>query len=170
MVPVIMTILTFCMIVIFYLAVSSEDPSQAVHLRRLHLTYMKFIIIVLFSAFIGLFVDRPIIDSPFFFLRHFSFSTPLFLILLMSTIYVSKLRIRFAIIMMGAFYGFSCWVLTLATHLRESGEWYGLGLLLGVIPSSLVGAGFGLYLSFQVKEETSETNKRKLIGFVYKSE
>jgi hypothetical protein len=88
----------------------------------------------------------------------------------MSTIYVFKLRIRVGITMMGLVYGFYCMVLTLATHLRESGEWYGLTFLLGVIPSSLVGAGFGLYLSFQVKEETSETKNRKLICFIYKSE
>jgi hypothetical protein len=176
---VIMIFLMFCSLVMFYLAVSFKDPSQAVNLHRLQLTHKKFIMLFLFSVLIGLpidlfigfiNVDRPLLDGPFFLLRHFTFSIPIFLILLMGTIYVLRVRIRVGISMLGLVYGFYCMVLTLATHLKESGEWYGLVFLLGVIPSSLIGTGFGLYLSFQVKEETSETMNRKLIGFIHKSE
>lgn len=176
---VIMIFLMFCSFVIFYLVVSFKDPSQAVNLHRLQLTHKKFIMLILFSVFIGLptdlfigfiNVDRPLLDGPFFLLRHFTFSIPIFLILLMGTIYVLKVRIRVGISMLGLVYGFYCMVLTLATHIRESGEWYGLVFLLGVIPSSIIGAGFGLYLSFQIKKETSETKNRQLICCIYKSE
>lgn len=155
---------------VLFVAGYSDSTEQTSPMYRLQLTALKLIGLMSFSALLGFFTDRDslAIDGPCFLFRHFTFSIPLFLILFMSSIYFLKLKNRGGISMLGFFFGFCCMVLTLATHLGERDPWFGLAFVIGVIPAFLVGGGFGLYLSFQVKEENTETKKRRLIWFIYK--
>ena len=74
--------------------------------------------------------------------------------------------------MLGILFGFCCSTLTFATHIHENehNPMFGLVFAIGFGPSLLIGGAFGLYLAFQVKEETRATEKRRIKWFFYKSE
>ncbi len=58
---------------------------------------------------------------------------------------------------------------TIVIYLRhaEHDSFAGLAYVYGLIPSILTGGGLGLYLASQVKEETEETPKRRILWFIY---
>jgi NAD/NADP transhydrogenase beta subunit len=142
---------------ILYVAVDSTE--QGLPLHRLQLTFAKFSTLVFLSLLVGAFQF---------------FGSVVSLLVLITTMYTLKLRSKVGITILGIFYGFCCMAIavTIAIYVYhyEHDVFASLAYVYSLIPAVLSGGGFGLYLASQVKEETEETEKCRILWFIYKSE
>ena len=155
MFAIIIVLLMFSLVML----VAVYPSGQVLSSYRLQLTLTQLITIILISVLLGLFQF---------------FGSVALLVLLLISIYTLKLRSKVGITILGIFFGFCCMVLTvtISIHLQHLEHEYfaGARYFYSLIPAVVTGGGLGLYLASQVKEENEETEKRRVIWFIYKQE
>jgi hypothetical protein len=153
MFAIIIIFLLFCLV----LLVAAYPNRQASQLYCLQLSLIKFITLFLITVLLGF---------------QFGIAIPLFAIFLIICIYTLKLRNKVGVSILGIFFGLCAMIISVTAYIHrqhlEHEYFAGAMYFYGIIPAVLLGGNLGLYLALQVKEVNDDTEKRRVLWFLYK--